>query len=111
MEQVWDAGEAIVREVLESLNRSSDRDRAYTTVMTVMVKLEGKGLLARRREGRTDVYSPTLAREEYQRARASAELDTLLDQYGDVALVALARQLDQLDPERRRQLRRLARDA
>ena len=109
MEHVWRLGEARVRAVLEALNASANRERAYTTVMTTMVKLEQKGLLARRREGRTDVYVPIFGRDAYMKARAQADLDTMLDRYGEVALVALAREMENLDPKRREQLRRLAR--
>jgi predicted transcriptional regulator len=77
--------------------------------MTVMAKLHRKGVLSRRREGKTDIYRPVTTREEDMAARARADLDAMVDRYGDVALVALARQMDELDPERRKQLRRLAR--
>ncbi len=109
MEEVWRRGEAPVRAILDALNAAADRERAYTTVMTVMAKLHRKGLLERRREGKTDIYSPVMSRDEYMEARAQADLDALVDEYGDIALVALARQMNQLDPKRREQLRRIAR--
>jgi predicted transcriptional regulator len=108
MEQMWDRGEATVRTVLEALNSAGGRTRAYTTVMTIMSRLDGKGLLSRRREGKTDVYVAVLDREAYRQARAEAEVAELVDQYGEVALVHFARQMQQLDPDRRRRLRRLA---
>lgn len=107
MEEAWRRGEATVREVLDSLN-SGARERAYTTVMTTMSRLHGKGLLARRREGRSDVYAPALSREAYRDARARAEVSGLLEEFGDLALAHFARQVDALDPERRDALRRLA---
>ena len=109
MEEVWRQGPTTVREVLKALNGTSSRDRAYTTIMTVMARLDRKGLLTRRRKGKTDVYSPVLSREEYLEARARAEVGALVDQYGEVALVHFARQMNQLDPKHREQLRRLAR--
>lgn len=62
MKVVWDRKTATVREVYEAL-----RDRksvAYTTVMTMMNILEGKGHLAKRPEGRAYVYEPTQDRNE-----------------------------------------------
>ena len=109
MEQVWRAGESTVRTVLEALNATASRERAYTTIMTVMAKLHRKGLLNRRRDGKTDIYSPVMSRDEYHEARAQAEVGALVDEYGDLALVHFARQMAQLDPKRREQLRRLAR--
>jgi predicted transcriptional regulator len=76
--------------------------------MTVMRRLNDKGLLARTRSGRHDTYEATLTREQYQERRAAAEVRGLVNEYGDVALAHFARSLQGLDPARRRQLRRLA---
>ena len=110
MDQVWERGEASVREVMEALNAVADKARAYTTYMTIMARLDGKGLLERRRQGKTDLYSPRYTRDEYSDLRARAELDSFVDQFGDVALAHIARQLAGLDPRRRRALQRLARE-
>jgi predicted transcriptional regulator len=109
MEQVWREKEASVRNVMEACNRGRRQPRAYTTYLTIMVRLDRKGLLQRRREGKTDFYRPRLSKADYQAARAEAEVDALVDQYGEVALSHFARQMEQLDPERRRALQRLAR--
>jgi predicted transcriptional regulator len=109
MELMWERGECNVRAALEELNQRSDKERKYTTVMTTMARLDKKGLLVRRREGKTDIYKPAMSRAEYHEARAAAEVGALVANYGDAALVHFARQMDQLDPKRRDQLRRLAR--
>ena len=77
--------------------------------MTILGRLHTKGLLDRRREGRTDYYRPVYARAEYEDLRAQAEVAALVDAYGDVALGHFARQVAELDPKRRRALERLAR--
>jgi predicted transcriptional regulator len=109
MEELWRRGRATVREVMDGLNAHAERPRAYTTYMTVMARLDGKGLLRRRRTGKTDVYRPALDRETYRRRRAQAEVDDLLGAYGDVALAQFMERVDALDPERAEELRRLAR--
>jgi predicted transcriptional regulator len=109
MESLWASGEATVREVMEALNPRAAKPRAYTTYMTIMARLHKKGLLDRRREGKTDYYSPTHAREDYMTLRASSEVENLVSQYGDVALSHFAQQMASLDPARRRALQRLAR--
>lgn len=105
---VWDAGEAPVRAVMDALNPAADPPRAYTTYMTVLARLHRKGLLARRREGKTDIYSPALSRDDYRERRAAAEVAQLVDEYGDAALSHFAARIAALDPERRRALERLA---
>jgi predicted transcriptional regulator len=108
MDEVWRREEATVRVVMEARNADVDKPRAYTTYMTIMSRLDGKGLLRRRREGKTDYYRPVHTREEYAALRAQAEVEALVDEFGDVALTHFARQMARLDPERRRALERLA---
>lgn len=109
MEEIWLHGQATVRAVLEALNARSGKQRAYTTIMTVMRRLDDKGLVMRHRERRTDVYLPALSREQYLEARTSAEVGALVDEYGDRALVHFVQRIGDLDPARQAQLRRLAR--
>jgi predicted transcriptional regulator len=109
MNEAWRHEELTVRELMERLNRRAKTPRAYTTYMTVMSRLDGKGLLTRRREGKTDFYRPTFSRDEYLVLRAQAEVQGLVREFGDVALAQFARQMDELDPKRLEELRRLAR--
>jgi BlaI family transcriptional regulator, penicillinase repressor len=109
MEEVWAAGEATVHTVRDALNARSGKQRAYTTVMTVMSRLSSKGLLMKERRGRSDRYVATMSRAEYMDARAGLEVDTLVAEYGDIALAHFAARVAQLDPGRRQKLRRLAR--
>jgi predicted transcriptional regulator len=111
MEEVWRRdGPTTVREVVDALNKRARKQRAYTTVMTVMRRLDSKGLLTRERDRKTHVYAAVISREDYLQARARAEVGALVDEYGDAALVHFARHVDKLDRSRRDQLRRLARD-
>jgi predicted transcriptional regulator len=110
MEVVWEREEASVRDVMQALNADAPKERAYTTYMTIMARLDAKGMLDRRRQGKTDFYSPTYARDRYADLRARAELEAVVDQYGEVALTHIARQMAALDPHRRRALQRMARE-
>lgn len=66
MDVLWDRPATTdgitVREVAEELK---DRDLAYTTVMTVLDRLAGKGMVEREREGRAWSYRPAASREAY----------------------------------------------
>jgi BlaI family transcriptional regulator, penicillinase repressor len=111
MEEMWRSGEAPVRAVMDALNERVSKKRAYTTYMTIMARLHKKGMLVRRRKGKTDFYAPSQDRDEYLAVRARAEVEGLVAQYGDVALSNFAQQMARLDPARRRALQRLARRA
>jgi predicted transcriptional regulator len=110
MDAVWDREEASVRAVMDALNERAPKPRAYTTYMTILRRLHAKGLLDRRREGKTDHYRPVHTRAEYADLRAQADVAALVDAYGDVALGHFARRVADLHPERRRALERLARE-
>jgi predicted transcriptional regulator len=110
MEELWKSGEAPVRAVMDALNKGIGKKRAYTTYMTIMARLHKKGMLIRRREGKTDFYAPRQDREQYMALRARAQVEDLVAQYGDVALSNFAQQMASLDPARRRALQRLARN-
>jgi len=109
MEEVWASGEVSVRAVMEALNGRASKPRAYTTYMTILARLHKKGMLERRRDGKTDYYSPAYDRATYMALRAGAEVEDLVEEYGDVALSHFAQQMASLDPARRRALLRLAR--
>jgi len=109
MQEVWRLGSATVREAMRALNERSDKQRAYTTIMTILARLERKGVLERRKDGKGFVYTPRATREEYLEARAHAEVESLVSEFGDAALVNFARAMAKLDAGRREKLRRLAR--
>ena len=109
MEHMWEFGRVSARAVLEAVNDDPTHSpRAYTTVLTIMQRLEAKGLLERTRGPRFDSYAPAITRAEYLRARADAEVDEIIAEYGELALVQFARHAAALDPQRREELRRLA---
>lgn len=63
MEQLWRCASAqSVREVHAAI--TSDRELAYTTVMTVLDRLAKKGLALREREGRAYRYAAAQTREQ-----------------------------------------------
>ena len=62
MEAVWELGEATVQQVRDRLGR--EPLPAYTTVLSVMQKLEKAGWLSHRAEGRSYLYRPVRSREE-----------------------------------------------
>src|SRR6201981_3492857 len=93
MEEVWRQEETTVKRVRKAQTRKTAPPRAYTTYMTVMQRLNDKGLLDRTRSGRYDTYTPTLSREEDQELRAAAQVQGLVDEFGDVALAHFAKSL------------------
>jgi predicted transcriptional regulator len=99
MDVVWAADRAYpVREVRERL--SYNRPVAYTTVMTVMNILYGKGVLCREKHGRAWRYWPVESREEHD-ARLMSEV---LRSGGDERITML-RFVERVNEEERDNLR------
>lgn len=78
------------------------RDLAYTTVMTILVRLVEKEMVARERRGRAWAYRPLLGREE----QAARRMNDLLRGGGDQS-IALARFVDNMTAKERAELQRL----
>lgn len=62
MEAVWEAGPSTARQVADRL---AERGLAYTTWLTVLGRLEAKGLLRRERRGRAHIYAAVATREDH----------------------------------------------
>lgn len=66
MEVLWDKGEASANTVCQEL--SKEKKWAYNTVATFLVRLCDKGFLKSRKEGKSNIYSCLISREEYKRS-------------------------------------------
>ena len=62
MEFVWSRGPSTARELAAAL---ADRGLAYTTWLTVLGRLERKGLLVRTKVGRAFAYAAVGSREDH----------------------------------------------
>ena len=87
-------------EVHDSL--SAERDLAYTTVMTILVRLWQKGRLERQRAGRAYAYHPVQSQEEHAAGRMREILAA-----ADDRTAALGHFVKNLGAAERAQLRRL----
>ena len=66
MQVLWDRGEATVAEVREALR--DQRPLAHTTIATMLSKMEAKGYVRRRPEGRAHVFRPAIKQETVRRS-------------------------------------------
>lgn len=106
MGHMWQRGEATVRDITTEIQKG--RPAAYTTVMTVMGHLAEKGLLTRTPlDKKTHLYHVAMTEEEFL-ARTSREMvDTMIADFGDLALAQFLEAVDAVEPQRIDRLRRL----
>jgi BlaI family transcriptional regulator, penicillinase repressor len=77
MKVLWASGEATVAEVHKGLGVESDL--AYTTVATMLRKMEARRLLTHRLEERSFVYRAVVGEEEVSQGMADHLLDRLFE--------------------------------
>ena len=85
MRVVWQRGEASTADVAEAL--AAARGLAHTTIATLLTRLEKRGAVRSRRDGRQLVYMATVSEEAVRRSMVTGLVDTIFG--GDAkALVA-----------------------
>lgn len=75
LEVLWARKEATVQEVRDSLHRT--KVPAYTTVLSLLQKLEKNGWLTHRADGRSYVYKPRVSHATEQTRSLGAFVDRL----------------------------------
>ena len=101
MTVLWAKGSGTVAEVKDGLGAPL----AYTTVLTILRNLEGKGFLRREDEGRAHRYFPKVKQKAAQRRALRRLIDTLFRGSPEALLTHLVSDHD-LSPE---ELQRIAR--
>ena len=98
---LWGRGPSTVAEVQEAL----EDDLAYTTVLTMLRIMEGKGYVSRSREGRADRYSAEVKRQLAGKSALGRVTESL---FGGSPEELLIRLVDaDLTPEQLRRMRDL----
>jgi predicted transcriptional regulator len=98
LEVLWTAEDPLLaRDVLAQINETRDCPLAYTTVLTVLTRLNGKGAVVRQRTGRCYVYTAAAENE------AALAVREVLDQHGTEAITHFLKQAE-ADPELRHEL-------
>jgi len=75
MAVLWARGEATTADVHEALRE--ERGLALTTIATMLRKMEDKGVVAHRSEGRQFVYRPTVSEDQVRRSMVGELVERL----------------------------------
>ena len=108
MRVLWQRREAAVAEVHEAL--LEERGLAPTTIATMLKKMEDKGVVAHRSEGRRYLYHPTISEAQVRRSMVGELTERLF--LGDAAaLVSHLLSEHEIDADELTELRRLVDEA
>ncbi|MBX3745523.1 MAG: BlaI/MecI/CopY family transcriptional regulator [Verrucomicrobiae bacterium] len=75
LQVLWDADESSVATVHKALQ--PERDLAYTTIATMLRKMEDRGLVGHREEGRTFLYRARVAADQVGRSMTDHVVESL----------------------------------
>lgn len=104
MSVVWDKGSATVHDVKETLARG--RKPAYSTILTMMRKLEAKGYLEHQVSDRTYVYRATISRETARHSLLGDLLERVFEGSPSLLISSLVEQ-NRVTEEELREIRKL----
>ena len=90
MRTLWQEGELTVAEVHQALYEQ--RGLALTTIATMLRKMEQKGVVAHRVEGRQFIYRPTVREQDVQRTMIGDLVERLFDGDAKALLTHLVRE-------------------
>lgn len=102
MDVVWQKKKCTVRELLIVL--TAHKKIAYTTVATIVKRLHTKGLLSRREGELSYVYSPRISKESYVFQIAESFINSLVSNFGAIALTSFVDSIDKLPKTRKKHL-------
>ena len=89
MNVVWDKSKATVHDVKKALSR---RKPAYSTILTMMRKLEAKGYLKHEVDGRTYVYLPLISQQAVRHGVLGDLVERLFEGSTPLLLTSLVEQ-------------------
>lgn len=102
MDIVWKQKQATVYSVVDELNKK--KLLAYTTVMTVMTRLSKKGILVRKKQGKTYLYHPKISKTRFIHSVVQNTISKMVDMFGEEALIAFADETNNLSSEKKKKL-------
>jgi predicted transcriptional regulator len=104
MREIWRSGEASVADVHAALEE--ERGLAPTTIATMLKKMEAKGVVTHRTEGRKFIYGPTVSEADVRRTMVGDLTERLFR--GEVtALVSHLLAEHEIDPDEMERLEAL----
>ena len=103
MEIIWQSKEPIsVRKVTDTLQRK--RKIAYTTVMTIMVRLVNKGFLIRNLNGQSYLYKSKTTKEQFIARTVHGIFSSAVSTLGEEVLTHFIKEIRKINPKKRQQL-------
>lgn len=85
----------VVRDIVTAMNSTY----AYNTILTVTTHLFEKGLLRRKKNGKTFEYTASVSKNEFVNNASRMAVERLRKEYGDIAVAHFAKIVQEIDPK------------
>ena len=110
MKTVWEKGKPVsVSDVVKVLSRK--RTIAYTTVMTIMTRLNDKSLLKRTSAGKAYLYKPVFSKDTFLTRVSRQIIKNLVSSFGNTAIAHFAEELDNIPSDKKQKLLNILKEA
>lgn len=98
MDVIWSRLEAVtIKEVNAKI--SEEKPMSFNTIMTVMNRLVDKGVLQKKLQGKSYVYSPVLTKEQFLEEQSKELSYDLVKEFGSRAVAHMIDAMEQVDPD------------
>lgn len=98
MDVIWSRLEAVtIKEVNAKI--SEDKPMSFNTIMTVMNRLVDKGILQKKLQVKSYVYSPVLTKEQFLEEQSKELSYDLVKEFGSRAVAHMIDAMEQVDPD------------
>lgn len=105
MDIVWELKHASIRDVLTKISKK--KQLAYTTVGTILSRLENKGLVVKESNNNSYIYKPKMSKAVYSKAIVDSFVQHLLKSFGKTAIASFAESIEKLPEQEREELLRM----
>lgn len=102
MNSVWKNKSSTARDIFQDL--SKNKKIAYNTIQTIMTRLVDKGVLERKLEGKTHIYTSKDKKKNVIQKIVNQSMNSFVSQFGDEALLAFVDGIDKLSEETRKKM-------
>ena len=103
MEIIWHQKDAVsVKDITEVLGKK--RQIAYTTVMTIMVRLVNKGVLVRHLSGTSYLYKPKVSKKQFIAKAVHGIFSSAVSTLGEEVLAHFIKEVQKINPKKRQEL-------
>lgn len=103
MDIAWSRKDAVsIKNVVEILSRK--RQIAYTTVMTIMVRLVNKSVLDRFKSGPSYLYKPRISKEQFAARAVHGIFSSVVSTLGEEVLTHFVKEIQKISPKKKQEL-------